>query len=237
MRKRYLQVVFAVFTALSFCAGQALAGPFDSARKNMVERQLKGRDITDSRVLKVMAEVPRENFVPAYLMPLAYRDHPLPIGEGQTISQPYIVALMTQVLDIKPGDRVLEVGTGSGYQAAVLSRLAKEVYTIEIKEGLAKEARKRLKELGYGNIHVKAGDGYYGWPDEAPFDAIMITAAADSVPPLLLEQLADGGRMVLPLGGVEYYQVLTLITKKGDKVGTRYISSVRFVPMTGKIRE
>ena len=222
--------------ALSIISVVAHAGVFDLARKSMVERQLKARDITDSKVLKVMGEVPREKFVPTALMSAAYRDNSLPIGEDQTISQPYVVAIMTQLLDVKPMDKVLEVGTGSGYQAAVLSRLAREVYSIEIVKPLADRAAKRLKRLGYNNVRVKSGDGYDGWPEKAPFNGIMVTAAADFVPPALKDQLAEGGRIVVPLGDYRTNQMLALITKKNGKLNTRYVLGVRFVPMTGKIR-
>lgn len=213
------------------------AGIFSSARERMVEKQLKDRDITDKKVLKAMQEVPREKFVPKALMLTAYADRPLPIGHNQTISQPYIVALMTQLLKVKPTDRVLEVGTGSGYQAAVLSKLAKEVYTIEIVKPLAEESKERLKKLGYNNVHVKWGDGYEGWPEAAPFDGIMVTAAADFVPPALKKQLAEGGRIVIPLGDYRTNQLLTVITKEKGKLKTEYVSGVRFVPMTGIIQD
>ncbi len=199
----------------------------------MVEEQLAapGRNIHDRRVLDAMATVPRHEFVPKALRNLAYRDEPLPIGEGQTISQPFIVAFMTEQLDPKPTDRVLEIGTGSGYQAAVLSQLAAEVYTIEIIEPLAKRAEANLNRLGYNNVKVLAGDGYQGWPDHAPFDGIIVTCAPDHIPQPLVEQLRDGGRMIIPVGPAENQQ-LYLLQKHGTKVEQQAVLPVRFVPMT-----
>ena len=207
-------------------------GDFKAMREKMVETQIKARGVKDPRVLSAMLKVERHLFVSKDLHDSAYFDHPLPIGEGQTISQPYIVALMTELLDLKGEEKVLEVGTGSGYQAAILAELAKEVYTIEIIETLASSAKKLLFELGYKNITVKAGDGYLGWPEAAPFDAIMITCAPDHVPKPLLEQLKEGGRMVLPVG--EYTQELKKITKKSGKIETANVIPVVFVPMTGE---
>jgi protein-L-isoaspartate(D-aspartate) O-methyltransferase len=203
----------------------------------MVSEHLKARDITNPKVLEVMAKVKRHLFVSPGFASQAYADHPLPIEEGQTISQPYIVALMTQILDVKPGEKVLEIGTGSGYQAAVLAHFTDRVWSIEIKRGLAESASKRLKDLGYETVKVKHGDGYLGWPEYAPFDAIIITAAANHVPEPLLEQLKVGGRILMPLGETTYYQTLTKITKtpKGNKV--EHLSGVAFVPMVGKVRE
>jgi protein-L-isoaspartate(D-aspartate) O-methyltransferase len=207
------------------------------ARLRMVEEDLKGRDITDPRVLEVMGRLPRHLFVEERLRGSAYEDHPLPIGEGQTISQPYVVALMTQALGLTGEEKVLEIGTGSGYQAAVLGELVREVYTIEIQEDLAATAEERLREMEYGNVRVRHGDGYFGWPEAAPFDAIMITAAVNHVPPPLLEQLKEGGRLILPLGPTQYYQTLTLIRKEGGEVRADAITSVVFVPMTGEALE
>jgi protein-L-isoaspartate(D-aspartate) O-methyltransferase len=182
-----------------------------------------------------MRTVPRHRFVPADVVDLAYTDQPLPIGHEQTISQPYIVAFMAEALQLKPGDKVLEVGTGSGYHAAVISQLAKEVYTIEIVPQLAASAKSTLSELGYRNVHVRHGDGYEGWPEEAPFDAILVTAAPDHVPPALVEQLGVGGRMIIPVGrGV---QELRLIRKTARGVIEEPTIPVRFVPMTGKAQE
>lgn len=209
------------------------------ARAAMVERQLRARDIDDPRVLEVMGRVPRHRFVPERIRGSAYRDSALPIDDGQTISQPYIVALMTQALALRPGDRVLEVGTGSGYQAAVLAELAQEVFTIEIRPLLHAQSKERLQALGYANVRAFAGDGYFGLAQHAPFDHIMITAAVDHVPAPLLEQLALGGTMILPLGNPFSYQNLVLVTKTGS--GSRgsdytvdFILGVLFVPMTGQ---
>jgi protein-L-isoaspartate(D-aspartate) O-methyltransferase len=185
-----------------------------------------------------MRTVPRHAFVPEKDKRRAYRDHPLPIGLGQTISQPYIVAFMTEALKLKPDSVVLEVGTGSGYQAAVCAEIAKEVFTIEILEKLAASAKEHLAELGYKNVNVKAGDGYFGWPEHGPFDAIIITAAAGMIPPPLIEQLKPGGRMILPLGSPFGVQTLVLVTKNAEGlVQTRRLLAVRFVPMIGKVAE
>jgi len=203
------------------------------ARRLMVASDLAGRDITDARVLEVMGKVPRHKFVPESLIDQAYRDYPLPIGHGQTISQPYIVALMTQLAKPKPKGRALDIGTGSGYQAAVLAELSKEVYSIEIVKPLADEAKRRLAALSYKNVTVKAGDGYRGWPEKAPFDAIIVAAAPDHVPQPLVDQLAPGGKLVIPVG--KYFQELLLVEK--DQQGTvhrKSIVPVMFVPMTGE---
>ena len=201
----------------------------------MVAEQLivPGRDITNSRVLAVMGKVPRHEFVPEPLRPEAYEDYPLHIGHGQTISQPYIVAFMTERLDPKPADRVLEVGTGSGYQAAVLAEMVAQVYTIEIVEDLAQRAAADLKRLGYTNVHVRAGDGYKGWAEAAPFDAIIVTCAPEQVPQPLIDQLKDGGRMVIPVGRV-WNQDLVLLRKRGAKLEQQAVLPVSFVPMTGE---
>jgi protein-L-isoaspartate(D-aspartate) O-methyltransferase len=167
----------------------------------------------------------------------AYADHPLPIGEGQTISQPYIVALMTQILLVQPGERVLEIGTGSGYQAAVLAELTNQVYTVEIREGLTKLAGQRLKQLGYEMVRVKYGDGYFGWEEYAPFDAIIVTCAANHIPPPLIKQLKEGGRLIIPLGSTTYFQTLTLLTKKQGKPDIQHLTGVAFVPMTGEAQK
>lgn len=211
--------------------------PFIKARQLMVEHDIKGRGVVDKKVLDVMLKVKRHLFVDKGLQKQAYADHPLPIGEGQTISQPYVVALMTEALKLKPGDRVLEIGTGSGYQAAVLAEIVKEVNTIEIRKNLADMAAKRLKELGYANIKVKHGDGYFGWEEFAPFDAIIVTAAANHIPPSLVKQLKDGGRLILPLGSTFYYQTLTLLTKKGGELKTEQLGGVAFVPMVGEAQK
>lgn len=207
---------------------------FTLLRQRMVEEQLARRDITDKRVLEVMSIVPRHLFVLPQYINMAYEDTPLPIDEGQTISQPYIVALMTQCLALKGDEKVLEIGTGSGYQAAVLAHLCREVYTIEIRESLARKAADLLARLGYHNVFVKCADGYFGWPEKAPFDAIMVTCAANHLPPPLFEQLKEGGRLVIPLGSTLYFQTLTLVIKEGKKPRLEYISGVRFVPMIGE---
>jgi len=207
-------------------------GEFKVMREKMVETQIKGRGVKDLRVLSALLKVERHRFVPEKYLDSAYSDQPLPIGEGQTISQPYIVALMTELLELKGNEKVLEIGTGSGYQAAVLAELAKEVYTIEIIEPLASTARERLSELGYQNVKVKAGDGYLGWPEVAPFDAIIVTAARDHIPQPLVEQLKEGGRMVLPLG--TFTQELKKIVKRSGKMETIDVIPVLFVPMTGE---
>ncbi len=204
-------------------------------REKMVADQIEARGVVDERVLDAMRKVPREAFVREEDMAMAFYDGPLSIGYGQTISQPYIVAYMTEALGIEPEDRVLEIGTGSGYQTAVLAELASEVFTIEIVEPLALRAKDILTRLGYKNIHFRIGDGSAGWPEEAPFDAIMITAAPPSVPDTLVDQLADGGRMIVPVG--RYEQYLELIEKKNQKVLRRRLIGVRFVPMTGKSGE
>jgi len=207
---------------------------FITYREEMIQKHLASRDIYDKKVLEVMGRVPRQELVPASVRKRAYADSPQPIGYGQTISQPYIVALMTQSLDLQPEHKVLEIGTGSGYQAAVLAEIVDEVYTMEIIEPLAAKANESLKRLGYCNVRVKNGDGYYGWEQFAPYDAIIITAAVDHVPPHLLDQLTDNGSLILPLGSTKYYQTLTIVEKKDGRVQSRYITQVRFVPMTGE---
>jgi protein-L-isoaspartate(D-aspartate) O-methyltransferase len=226
-----------VLSSLALCLSACNSQPASEAelfaqRKKMVEEQLAapGRDIRNCRVLDAMAAVPRHEFVPKALWKFAYSDDPLPIGYGQTISQPFIVAFMTEQLDPKPTDRVLEIGTGSGYQAAVLSRLVAEVYTIEIIESLAKRAEADLKRLGYNNVRVLAGDGYQGWPEHAPFDAIIVTCAPDHIPQPLVEQLRAGGRMIIPVGPSDNQQ-LYLLQKLGTKVEEQAVLPVRFVPM------
>jgi len=204
---------------------------YAALRKKMVETQIKARGIRDIRVLKAMEKVERHLFVPEGLRHLAYEDYPLPIGEGQTISQPYIVALMTELLSLKPSERVLEIGTGSGYQAAILAEICRQVYTIEIIPALAERAEKILAELQYKNVKVKCGDGFAGWKEFAPFDGIIVTCAPPSVPGPLLEQLAEGGRLVIPVG--EQLQDLKLIQKIKGKCLEKNIIPVRFVPMTG----
>jgi protein-L-isoaspartate(D-aspartate) O-methyltransferase len=199
-------------------------------RQRMVEQQLKPRGIKDERVLAAMAKVPREEFVPADVRPSAYEDGPLPIGYDQTISQPYVVAFMTEQLRPKQSNRVLEIGSGSGYQAAILAELVAEIYTIEIVEPLAKSAEATLQRLGYSNVHLKVADGYKGWPEEAPFDAIIVTCAPEKVPQPLVDQLKDGGRMVIPVGE-RFAQQLYLLEKKNGQLKESVTLPVRFVPM------
>jgi len=210
---------------------------FAKDRQVMVEHDIKARGVKDKNVLDVMLKIKRHLFVDKGLQGQAYADHPLPIGDGQTISQPYVVALMTESLKLKPTDRILEIGTGSGYQAAVLAEIVKEVYTMEIRKGLADMAAKRLKELGYVNVNVKYSDGYFGWEEFAPFDAIIVTAAANHIPPPLIKQLKNNGRLVIPLGSTFYYQTLTLITKQDKELNTEQLGGVSFVPMTGEAQE
>jgi protein-L-isoaspartate(D-aspartate) O-methyltransferase len=209
---------------------------FAAERERMVQQQLRTRGIKDERVLAAMAKVAREEFVPQDSRAASYDDGPLPIGYDQTISQPYIVAFMTEQLRPKPSDRVLEVGSGSGYQAAILAELVADVYTIEIVEPLAKNAEATLARLGYKNIHMKSGDGYKGWPEEAPFDAIIVTCAPDNVPQPLVNQLKDGGRMVIPVGD-RFAQQLYLLEKKNGQLKESVTLPVRFVPMMGEAKK
>lgn len=213
--------------------GQQEAEPFHELRENMVETQIQARDIKDPRVLEAMRRIPRHLFVPEEIKSRAYEDNPLRIGEGQTISQPYIVALMTESLELTGLEKVLEIGTGSGYQAAVLSAVAAEVYSIEIKQVLHERSTATLKRYGFDNVKTMHADGYFGWEEYAPFDCIMITAAVNHIPGPLSKQLKDGGRMILPLGNPYGYQNLVLVTKKDDKYYTQMICGVLFVPMTG----
>jgi protein-L-isoaspartate(D-aspartate) O-methyltransferase len=210
--------------------------PPNDARKRgeMVKSQIERRGVRDARVLEAMRKVPRELFVERSAAEYAFHDGPLAIGYGQTISQPYIVAYMTEMLEVRSTDRVLEIGTGSGYQTAVLAELAAEVYTIEIVEALSLRAQELLRSQGYSNIRFRAGDGSDGWPDEAPFDAVMVTAAPDKAPERIIAQLAEGGRMIVPVGSYEQY--LELITRMSGKVERRALIGVRFVPMTGRIQ-
>jgi len=207
---------------------------YKSLAERMVAKQIEARGVKDKKVLQAMRTVPRHKFVSDDLKSSAYEDRPLPIGCGQTISQPYIVALMTELLEVDEGDKALEVGTGSGYQAAILSEIVKKVYTIEIFEELGTSAKKRLKELGYSNAEVRVADGYYGWPEEAPFDAIIVTCAATHIPPPLIAQLKEGGKMCIPIGGVFQVQNLMLIEKKNGKITSKNILPVMFVPMLGE---
>ena len=218
------------------CGGSGAAeqdGRWQKLREDMVATQIAARGVRDERVLQAMRSVPRHAFVPAEVRDEAYDDHPLPIGEGQTISQPYIVGLMSELLEVGPGDRVLEIGTGSGYQAAVLAAIGCEVYSIEIRESLAATARERVGALGYARVHIRAGDGYAGWPEVAPFAGIIVTAAPERVPEPLLQQLEVGGRLVIPVGS--FYQQLKVLTRTERGVEERDVIPVRFVPMTGEI--
>jgi protein-L-isoaspartate(D-aspartate) O-methyltransferase len=209
--------------------------PTQLARGSMLEDQISARGIVDPRVLSALAKVPRHEFVPAELRAFAYEDHPLPIGYDQTISQPYIVAAMTELAEIEPGDKVLEIGTGSGYQAAVLASLARAVYSIEIVQPLAVRAAAVLRRLGYANVEVRSGDGFQGWPEEAPFDAIVVTAAPPEVPAPLKQQLAVGGKLVIPVGTDQ--QELRVLTRTKRGFDERTVLPVRFVPMTGKAQK
>jgi len=209
--------------------------PFESERSSMVRNQIESRGVNEPRVLDAMRFVPRHLFVPLDVRDRAYLDAPQPIGEGQTISQPYIVALMTSLLNLRGDEKVLEIGTGSGYQAAVLARLVREVYTIEIIEPLSRRAQKTFQEMGLRNVHARIGDGYQGWPEAAPFDAIVVTAAPEKVPQPLLDQLKVGGRMVIPVG--REFQDLQLLTKTAEGVIRKTVLPVRFVPMTGEVEK
>lgn len=206
---------------------------FTKIREMMVDEQIMERGISDRRVLSAMEKVPRHRFVPETNQSMAYADMALPIGYGQTISQPYIVALMTEELALQPGEKVLEIGTGSGYQAAILAELTDKVYSVEIIEPLGQQAAATLKELGY-DVHCKVGDGYYGWPEYAPFDAIIVTCAPDHVPQPLTKQLKDGGRLVIPVGPPGYYQTLWLVERKGEQLQSTNLGDVAFVPMLGE---
>jgi protein-L-isoaspartate(D-aspartate) O-methyltransferase len=221
------------FTSFAYADNASDSPETKQARNKLVEKHIKGKGISDPNVLAAMQAVPRHNFVPQDLLSVAYADRPLPIGEGQTISQPYVVALMTEILQLADDHRVLEIGTGSGYQAAVLAKVVNEVYSIEIKEKLYHRASKTLKLYGYNNVKTRHADGYYGWSQAAPFDAIMITAAVDHIPPPLIKQLKEGGKLALPLGNPFSYQNLVLVTKQGDDLIVKQITGVLFVPMTG----
>lgn len=213
--------------------GETAEGRFAQERAQMVEVQIAGRGVEDAKVLDAMRSVPRHRFVPEALAGSAYTDRPLPIGYGQTISQPYIVAYMTEVAQPAADDRILEIGTGSGYQAAVLGELAGKVYSIEIIPELASQAKSRLAELGYDNVEVKQGDGYWGWPEHAPYDAIVVTAAAPFVPPPLKEQLKVGGKLVIPVGPRLGGQQLIVVEKQAeDRFVTKNLIPVQFVPLT-----
>jgi protein-L-isoaspartate(D-aspartate) O-methyltransferase len=221
-----------MLTAMVAAAAEPAPRTEAARRARMVDEQIAARGVRDARVLAAMRRVPREAFVPEGVRDQAYADHPLPIGSGQTISQPYIVAVMTELAHVGPRSRVLEVGTGSGYQAAVLASVAGEVWSVEIVPALAARAAATLARLGYDRVHVRQGDGHRGWPDAAPFDAIIVAAAAPSVPPALLRQLAPGGRLVIPVGG-EDAQALEVHVREADGVRVERVLPVRFVPLTG----
>jgi protein-L-isoaspartate(D-aspartate) O-methyltransferase len=221
------------FAAAVLAVMNVEAADVRASRDRMVHEQIESRGITNTAVLAALRKVPRHEFVPKQWTDAAYEDHPLPIGHGQTISQPYIVALMTELVQPTDGAKVLEVGTGSGYQAAILAETGAELYSIEILEPLARESAARLQRLGYHTVHVKQGDGYLGWPEHAPFDAIMVTAGADHVPPPLVEQLKPGGRMVIPVGDPHGEQSLLVVEKSiSGRISTRNIAPVLFVPLT-----
>ena len=228
-----LPLLIFFIAAVSGCRAEtAKSIDFAAARERMIRTQIEARGITDKKILKAFDKVERHLFVDSSLWNEAYIDSPLPIGEGQTISQPYMVALMTDILELEPGDKVLEIGTGSGYQAAILGELVDSVFTIEIVEPLGLRARERLEEMGYQNIFVMIGDGYRGWPEHAPFDAIIVTCAPEEIPQPLMDQLADGGRLVIPVGS--YWQDLVLVVMRGEEISKISIAPVRFVPMTGE---
>ncbi|UCE93428.1 MAG: protein-L-isoaspartate(D-aspartate) O-methyltransferase [Flavobacteriaceae bacterium] len=223
-----LLIVFLLFSPLILSS----QNDYLEERERMIADDIKPRGVTDKATLKALYEVPRHLFVPQELWSQAYRDGPLPIGYGQTISQPYIVAFMTEAIKPKEDFKVLEIGTGSGYQAAILSRIVDSVYTIEIIDELHQRSKKQLKELGYNNVITKSDDGYFGWESKGPFDAIVVTAAAEFVPPPLIAQLKDGGRMIIPVGTPFSTQQLLMVTKKGGKTKSRNLMFVRFVPFT-----
>lgn len=233
-----LGLVFLLFCFLLFAAAtrlRARRGDLAAEREAMVRATIEARGVADPRVLAAMRRVPRHEFVPSELRSLAYADHPLPIGEGQTISQPFVVASMTELAQVAPGETVLEIGTGSGYQAAVLAEMGANVYTIEIVASLARRAERDLARLGYGDsVQVRAGDGYRGWPEAAPFAAILVTAAPDHIPEPLVDQIAPGGRMVIPVGAEADAQELLVIEKTSSGRIVRRAYPVRFVPMTGE---
>jgi len=241
LNRTFLFFSLSLFLFLLPCGRSRASGEdredYARARARMVERDLRGRGIKDPRVLEAMATVPRHLFVSERHRASAYEDRPLPIGAGQTISQPYIVALMTELLELKGGEKVLEIGTGSGYQAAILTLLAKEVYTVEIIPSVAETARKALDALGYRGVWVRTGDGFFGWEEKAPFDAIVITAAVGKIPEPLWRQLREGGRLVMPLGAELRGQKLIRVRKIGGQRQVEEITDVLFVPMTGEIQK
>ncbi len=227
---RRMQILLLLLVGVAMISTSPAQDLMERLRERMVKTQIENRGIKDPAVLEAMRKVERHQFVPESYASRAYSDHPLPIGEGQTISQPYIVALMTEVLNLKKSDKVLEIGTGSGYQAAILGELCDSIYTIEIVEVLGKRAANLLNTLGYENIDVKVGDGYKGWPEHAPFDAIIVTCSPTQIPQPLQDQLAEGGRLVIPVGKRDT-QELVLLTKQEGKLQQNHIIPVRFVPM------
>lgn len=236
MNKKFLITIFIVWIIFVLISS-AYAEQYDRERQLMVEKQIKQRGVVDPQLLDAMLKVPRHLFVPENLVSLAYSDTPLPIGYGQTISQPYIVALMTDSLKVEEGFKVLEIGTGSGYQAAVLAEIGCQVFTVEVIKILADTAQERLKSLGYPEINVRWGDGYFGWKEEAPFDSIIVTCAIDHVPPPLIEQLKEGGKMVIPVGPPYSLQTLWLFTKEKDQLTSENLGGVIFVPLLREVRE
>jgi len=233
---RFISII--IIASIFFMSSHVLSSDlYEKKREEMVRYDIEARGIKDKKVLNAMLKVKRHLFVDTSLMDKAYNDHPLPIGEGQTISQPYIVALMTEAASLKGSERVLEIGTGSGYQAAILAEIVKEVYTIEINRKIYEMASRRLDEMGYKNIKVRHGDGYQGWKEYAPFDVIMVTAAAKHIPPPLLEQLKEGGRLIIPLGNTLFHQNLTVVRKEKGRAIISEICGVRFVPMTGEAQK
>lgn len=233
----YFKILLLFLLAFIPATLDSLAVDFEYQRNRMIENDLKARDIVDRKVLDAMKTVKRHLFVPESVKPYAYADRPLPIGEGQTISQPYIVALMSQLLDVEKGMKILEIGTGSGYQAAVLNEMGAEVYSIEIISSLARQTKRLFERLDL-EIKVKNDDGYYGWEEYAPYDRIIVTAAANHIPRPLINQLKTGGKLIIPLGNIRFFQTLTLVTKQANnRTSVEYHGGVRFVPMTGKMLE
>jgi len=230
LKNKMILIIVSVFFFVLNCLPQA--DKYTGTREKMVEDQIESRGISNQLTLDAMKKVPRHKFVPPNLLDRAYDDGPLPIGYGQTISQPYIVAYMTAVIDPKPGQKILEIGTGSGYQAAVLAKIVDSVFTIEIITELSNSSQKKLKELGYKNVFCKNADGYYGWEKYAPFDAIVVTAAAEHIPPPLIKQLKDGGKMIIPVGSPFLNQSLILVERTGEEITTTSLLPVRFVPFT-----
>jgi len=235
--KRFLPVMMLLAGLVVLATAFSGEDPFAAKRRRMVEQDIRDRGVHSAAVLDAMMKVPRHLFVDEQVRGQAYADHPLPIGEGQTISQPYVVAIMTEALGLRPGDRVLEIGTGSGYQAAVLSGIVRQVEGVEIRRALAERAENALAELGYRKVKVLCADGYFGWQEHAPFDAIMITAAANHIPPPLIRQLKEGGRLIVPLGSTVFWQTLTMATMKKGELELEQLGSVAFVPMVGEVQK